>query len=367
MTVQLEVLPTAARPLKNRARLRLHVGTTEVMATVALLTAKELSPGTNGLAQLFLAEPVVTSWNQAFVIRSESPVETIGGGHVLVPAADKIRRAGDAALASLEDLCHGNALQRAAAAVYFAGTEPWTMSDLARLAGVDDPTTICQQLVQEGVLIKLVISAQRSLLWHHQVLNDMVERIEATLDKMHQREPLRSTVDRSRLTSQLRYCLDAPTLDNLLLRMQKDDRVRLTEKSVGLAGRGPKLSQAETKLLAEIIRKFQQAGYQPPTVKECEAAANKNKSSVASLISLAATEGDLVQISADYFLHHDVEDQLRSRLREALDNGGLTLSQIRELLATTRKYAVPICEYLDRIGFTRRDGDLRLLASPQAQ
>ena len=98
-------------------------------------------------------------------------------------------------------------------------------------------------------------------------------------------------------------------------------------------------------------------------MKECQAAVTKNKSSVASLISLAATEGELVQISAEYYLHHDTEEQLRAQLREAIaDNGGLTLSQIRELLATTRKYAVPICEYLDRIGFTRRDGDLRRLA-----
>ena len=364
VTVQLEVLNTATRPLKNRTRLRLHVGTAETMATVSLLAAKELPPGANEPAQLFLAEPIVVSWNQAFVIRSESPVETIGGGRVLVPAADKIRRAGSAALASLDDLYHGQPPRRAAAAVYFAGTRPWTMSDLSRLAGIDAPEAVCEQLIVDGVLLQLDISAQRKPIWHRQVVEEMCERIEMALAKMHDREPLRSTVDRAKLTSQLRYCMDTATLDHVLGRMEKQGRIRLTPKGVGLAGRGPKLSQSESKLLAELVGRFRDAGFQPPTVKECQADAVKNKSSVPSLISLAATEGDLIQVSKDFYLHRDVEQQLRTTLREAISQqGGLTLSQIRELLATTRKYAVPICEYLDSIGFTRRDGDLRLLAS----
>lgn len=362
MTVQLEVLPTALRPLKNRARVRLHLGTAETMANVSLLTEKEIKPGVNGPAQLFLADPVVSSWNQAFVIRSESPVMTIGGGRVLVPAADKIKRAGDMAIQCLSDLHQSNENQRAAAAIYFAGTQPWTMSDLGRLAGVDDPDAICQRLLKSGDLVELKLSAQRTSVWHRDILEEMYQRIERTLGKMHDHEPLRSTVDRSRLTHQLSYCLDLATLNHLIKCLEKEKRVRTTETGVGLAGRGPKLSKAETQLLAALIAKFKEAGFQPPTVKECEAAATKNKASVASLVQLAAAEGDLVQVSADFFLHRDVEQELRTKLsQEIANNGGLTLSQIRELLSTTRKYAVPICEYLDRIKFTKRDGDLRLL------
>jgi selenocysteine-specific elongation factor len=116
--------------------------------------------------------------------------------------------------------------------------------------------------------------------------------------------------------------------------------------------------------LGQLVEQFKQAGFQPPTIKECESSAQKNKASVASLVSLAAAEGDLVQVSAEFFLHRDVEQALRDTLTaEFSRSGGLTLSQIRELLSTTRKYAVPICEYLDKIGFTKRDGDLRLPAT----
>lgn len=362
MTVQLEILPTAPRPLKNRSRIRLHLGTAETLANVTLLSAKELRPGERGVGQCFLSEGVVSSWNQAFVIRSESPVLTIGGGRVLVPAADKIKRASDTALRCLDQLSTGDPPTRAAAAIYFAGTQPWTMDDLARLAGVETPEAICEELLEKGDLVSLQITDRRTAIWHRETLEEMFRRIETSLDRMHNREPLRSALDRSRLTHQLSYCLDAPTLTLLLRWMEKEKRIRTTPSGVGLAGRGPQLSKSERALLATLIDQFKEAGFQPPTVKECEAKATKNKASVASLVSLAAADGDLIQVSTDYFLHREVEGSLRSLLKEAITrDGGLTLSEIRELMQTTRKYAVPICEYLDRIGFTLRDGDRRLL------
>ena len=364
LTAQIEALPTSPRPIKNRSRVRVHLGTTEAMANVVLLTAGEVRPGESAMAQLFLSEPAVSSWNQAFVIRSESPVQTIGGGRVLVPAADRMKKASDAALQSLEQLHQGDPNQRVAAAVYFAGTQPWTMADLARMSGVDEPSANCDELIESGDLVQLKLSAQRHLVWHKQVLEEMMVKVEASLGKMHDREPLRSVVDGSRLKSQLSYCMDNAMLEHVLRLMAKAKRVRKTDRGVGLAGRGPQLTKAETQLLSTLVEQFKEAGFQPPTVKECEAAATKNKASVASLVSLAATEGDLVQVSQDYYLHSEVEQQMREKLKaEITKSGGLTLSQIRELLATTRKYAVPICEYLDKIGFTKRDGDLRLLGS----
>jgi selenocysteine-specific elongation factor len=81
------------------------------------------------------------------------------------------------------------------------------------------------------------------------------------------------------------------------------------------------------------------------------------------LIALAAADGQLVEIAPGFYLHAEVERQLRAVLSQHLQKEGLTVSQIREVLATSRKYAVPICEYLDRSGFTRREGDLRWLAA----
>jgi selenocysteine-specific elongation factor len=102
-------------------------------------------------------------------------------------------------------------------------------------------------------------------------------------------------------------------------------------------------------------------------VQECQGQATRNQESVPQLLALAVENGDLVAIAADYYLHTDVERSARAVLTEKLAaSNGLTLSQIREILATTRKYAVPLCEYFDRIGFTQRKGDVRFLRTPSS-
>ena len=112
---------------------------------------------------------------------------------------------------------------------------------------------------------------------------------------------------------------------------------------------------------AGIVARFREAGFQPPSIDQLRNEAERNQAAVPELVRLAAAEGELVQVSDAIFLHCDVEADLRARLRQELATGGRTLSQIRELLGTTRKYAVPICEYLDRVGFTKREGDVRVL------
>jgi selenocysteine-specific elongation factor len=342
------------------------MGTAEVMASVLLLEGDRLQRGESAMAQLFLSEVAVASWNQAFVIRSESPMVTIGGGRVLVACAEKIRRAGPRQLQALNDLLSGEPVVRAGAAAYFAGFRPWSASDLERTAGIHgaEQDQVCRLLIERGDLVELQVSAHRTVRWHRLVLDQLQQRIESVLKRMHDHEPLATFVESSRVAHQLAFWVDTATLDVVMAEMQRSGTIRLTPKGVGLAGHGPKLSQSEQKLLAELVERYRRAGFQPPTVRECQQQANKNQQSVASLLALAAAEGDLVAVSADFFLHVDAEARLRAVLRAAFEErGGLTLSEIRELLNTTRKYAVPTCEYLDRIGFTRREGDLRWLAA----
>jgi selenocysteine-specific elongation factor len=197
---------------------------------------------------------------------------------------------------------------------------------------------------------------------HRLVLEQLGGRVEKTLQKMHAQNPLRSTLDRKKVASAFRY-LDTAVLDSVLSLLQADGRIRLDQRGVALAGHGPKLSQSERKLLGELIELLRTAGIQAPSVAECQKQTGKKQQTVAQLLALAAADGDLVEIAAGLYLHRDVDQEIKTSLRAELSDGqGLTLSRIREVLGTTRKYAVPYCEYLDRIGFTRREGDLRYLA-----
>ena len=151
-------------------------------------------------------------------------------------------------------------------------------------------------------------------------------------------------------------------IEAILQQLAKDRRIRLTDRGMALAGKGPQLSAEDEKLMDSIVSRYQDARFQPPTIKECQKEYDAPAKKVKQLIELAAAEERLVHINADMFMCSEAEVALRSELTEKMQGSeGMTLSEIRELLSTTRKYAVPICEYLDKVGFTKRSGDLRVL------
>ena len=362
LTVRLAMLDSAPRALKNRSRVRCHVGTAEIISTLVLLEGDRLEPGQTGFVQLYLAEPAVTVWGQPLVLRSESPVVTLGGGQVLNPQATRLARNDAAILERLKDLAGTDPVERASAAAYFASLRDWRPDELARTAGVDDVARVGQELTSRGDIVSLPLSASRTLQVHRQALSDIFARIEAALDKEHAQFPLKMALDRSRLIHRFEYLGESALVEAVLGAMSKAGRLKVSPRGVALPGRGPQLSQNEQKLLAHIVSTLQAAGLETPTVDEVKLQAPRNQAVVPQLISLAVADGVLVEVGPGYYLHAETEAQLRGTMAKHLANGGMTVSQIREVLGTTRKYAIPVCEYLDRIGFTRREGDLRLLA-----
>ena len=124
----------------------------------------------------------------------------------------------------------------------------------------------------------------------------------------------------------------------------------------------PTLSQAERKLKAELADTIRAGGMSPPDAAELAAAAGPRAGAVPDLLALLRDEERLVEVNTQLYLDADVESDLRRRVKEALSDGhAITMAELRDLLGTTRKYAVPIGEYLDKIGWTRRDGDVRKL------
>ncbi|MCA9170940.1 MAG: SelB C-terminal domain-containing protein [Planctomycetales bacterium] len=221
-----------------------------------------------------------------------------------------------------------------------------------------------QQLISSKQLVALSPSGQRQLLVPAALLDDYADRVAAVLSKWHDQSPLKSRFDRSKLIHEFAYLGDPLILQTVLQRMERSKRVRLSDRYVGLADRGPQLSKNEQQLFDQIVELYQSARFQPPTVKECEQQlAAKNPKVVKSLISLAASDGILIEFGDQMYLHADRERELRQIMQQRLAvTEGLTVSEIREALETSRKFAVPLCEYLDRIGFTQRSGDLRRLS-----
>jgi len=365
ITVRLYNLPALNRPIKHRFPLRLHLGTIETLGTVSLLDCDQLAPGAWGLAQLFLEEPVLSVYGQPFIIRSPSATATLGGGQVLQPTPEKIRRRHFELLERLEKLWSSQDItERAMQCVWFQGRHGVTVADLVRGAGLypEQAETVLNSALSTGQIKSVHSSTGKQILLHADVIDEIHQRIKDALAKLHVEFPLMSTHDRFAVQAQLAY-----VGDDALVQAAVDDMLRTKtlvgdSKRIALADHKPKLSANQRKLKDKMIETFKSAKYQPPEIASFAPQAAGNASALKDITEVCVAEGFLVQIADGIYLHHEHEQAMRELVTNRLKEGkGLMVADIRDILATTRKFAVPLCEYLDRIGITRREGDLRYL------
>ena len=363
LTVRLTSSAAFGHVLKHRLPVRLHVGTAEVMATVALLDCDRVEPGAWGLAQLFLTEPVSAVWGQPFVLRDSSAERTLGGGQVLQPAANKVRRRHLDALERVKQLWLGDERVRSRAVAWFAATHGFAPGELVRDAGVlpSRAAGLAGELVADGSLVELAVGHRRLPL-HAERLHELDERVMQTLARLHAEYPLLTTHDRSQVAHRLDYVGDDALLQGVVDRLLAAKRLVGDAKRVARSDFKPKLSVNQRKLKDRIVEAHAAAGLTPPEPKDFANHAGGNAAALADIFEVAIAEGFLVRVAEGVHLHADADAAMRAKVAEFLRGRGATVAEVRDLLGITRKYAVPICEYLDRTGLTRRQGDLRVLA-----
>ena len=365
LTVRLFASAETRHPVKHRLPARLHIGAAEVMATISLLDCDSLNPGERGLAQLFLAEPVTTVWSQPFVLRDSSAEHTLGGGQVVQPTATKVRRRHIEAIEQIERLWSNSPETRALAVAWFAGFRGFAPTDLVREAGVspDRVESLVGQLVAGGKLVELALPSHRRLLVHAERVAELETRVLDTLAVLHAESPLLTTHDRQKALARLEYVGDEQLLQAVTDRLIHDKKLVGDPRRIARADFKPKLSANQRKLKDKIVESHLAAGFAPPEPKEFVNQAAGNAAALKDIFEVACAEGFLVRVTDDFYLSAEAEVEMRRRVTERLQTGsGATVAEIRDLLGTTRKYAVPVCEYLDRVGLTKREGDLRVLA-----
>ncbi|MCS7021288.1 MAG: selenocysteine-specific translation elongation factor [Gemmataceae bacterium] len=370
LSVRVEATTFHTRGLRHRLSCRVHVGTAEVMGTLTLLDTDTVQPGTTALAQLFLEHPVTTVWGQPFVLRDAAATRTLGGGRVLQPVARKIRRRHIDMIEQLEKLESAEPSQRLAAVAWFAGLEGIDGTTGVRDAGIapSQIQTLQEQLQRAGTLIALTLPNGRYRLLHAQRIEEAEQRVLTLVMNLHQQQPLLTSLDRQKVVAQLGSLGEADLVQALIDRLLAHRQLVGDAHRIAHAQFKPRLSVNQRKLKDRIVAAHQAAPFQPPEPKDFVSQAGGNAHALKDIYEVAVAEGLLVHISDQLYLAAEAEAEMRRRILARLQQGGgLTVAEIRDLLGTTRKYAVPLCEYLDRIGLTRRDGDLRYLAETPSE
>jgi selenocysteine-specific elongation factor len=194
------------------------------------------------------------------------------------------------------------------------------------------------------------------------VLLNLEDRVLRALGRLHTARPRLSTIPRAYLLAELPDLGSEGLISAVVERLRIQGKVVADARTVAIKGYEPRLSQGERRLKSELAEAIRKGGVSPPETSELAAGAGARSAVVPELLALLRDEQKLVEISPSLFIDFDVDTELRHKVTKHLEEKStMTMADLRDLLGTTRKYAVPIGEYLDRIGLTKRDGDVRRL------
>ncbi len=366
LDVELNVLESAARSLRTRARVRVHHGAAEILARVRVLEdAGEIAAGKKGFAQLRLESPLVALPGDRFILRSYSPSRTIAGGQVLdaFPVKHRGREAGQAREA-LNELTKAAHHAKFAFFVDAAGEQGLRRADVYARTGWRDEVfaDAAGEATQRGTVIESdgVYIGRKNF---EKLAGAAVEE----LVNFHKRESLARGLARETLRER-RFNYAAPEIFRAVLAHLEREKLIVAEKDfVRHAAHEFSLSATDAELLRRLEQVYREAALEPPAFDEALASVAATKDTRAhnrKILQLLIDNKQLARINDELFLHRDALDRLVQKLRDyaAQSDGRLIdVAAFKELAGTSRKYAIPLLEYFDRERVTRRAGNQRLI------
>ncbi len=355
----LRYLPDATRPLKNRDRVRFHQGTAEVIGRVALIGQEILKPGEEGFVQLRLEKPVVVRPRDRYVLRSYSPVTTIGGGEILDSQPPKHRRLRPEVRGHFEALAQGDEEARIEIFLRRAGTSGLTLAHLMPRTASSRKALLdaLDGLKQKGQLE--FVDRQAGWTIHQEAFHSLQETIQTRLKKFHQQNPLKPGFPKEELRTQEEapdkvFSLALSRLEGKEIALE-GDLIRLLEHRVSLG-------TSQTELREKIERRYREAGCQPPRSDELWQELGVDRREDREVLQVLVNEGVLVRLKEHFLFHRENLEKTRDILRTYLkEKREITAAEFRDLLGITRKHAIPLLEHFDSSRLTLRVGDKRVL------
>jgi len=357
-----------SRALRHGARVRFHQGTTELLGRVAIAAERreggataEIAPGESAYARIRLERPAVLTRGDRFILRAYSPSVTIGGGVVVDPQPPRAGIRTAAALARYRRLdAPGNGMTAIESAVLVfveeCGLAGLPVAALLSRAGLSRAAAdaVTKRLVGAGTAVRVA-----DLLVAPRVLGELSERLVAALRAHHESQPLSEGLPREEARERL-FRRGAPAVFDHVLAALAADRKIVVRDRLALADHQVSLSPEESRARDAIERLVRDAGLAPPDAAALAAAASVPAAVANRMASLLVRQKTLVKLDVLLF-HADVLAQLKADVRGLKGNARVDVSAFKERFGITRKFAIPLLEYLDRERVTRRVGDSRIV------
>jgi selenocysteine-specific elongation factor len=353
----LSLLPSA-KPFKDGARVHFHAYTTETIAEARLYGAKQLKPGDEAYAQLRFAEPMLLLPGDRFIVRQFSPVVTIGGGVVLDASPATRKQRVEEATAFLNTMRDGSPEQVLAARVARRGAIGLRLDDVPG-----------EMNIRREEATKLAAPAGlvwRNLVWCNQVLVAPAAYAEAKADalqavkKFHDANPLVAGMSKEELRD--RVNLGPEVFYSVLGNLAEEKKLEVAGELVHVPGRGVVMKDEEAESKKIIEQAFAAAGLKVPSLKEVLAGLKVDKVRAQKIVTLLLRDKVLIKISEELVFHQSALMDLRRKIAAFKSHAPtIDVAHFKDMTGVSRKYAIPLLEYLDRERVTRRVGDERVI------
>ncbi|QTA86043.1 selenocysteine-specific translation elongation factor [Desulfonema magnum] len=364
LDMSLHFLPSNKKAIKNRTRVRFHAGTSEVLGNLILIDREELEPGETLVAQLRLDTPVAVVKDDKFVIRSYSPVRTIGGGHIINPIPPKHKRFRPEVIEGLQQLVDSPPEEIIAYHIDHSGYKGVSFSELKIMTNL--PEKQLDKTLQELLSKRTVIRTdkEKQICIHHNSFEKLKKEIHNYLDGYHKTNPLKVGMSKEELKSKFPAVVGPKLLNLMLNQMIKDKEIVPEEDIIRLSTHEVSLGVDQADVKEKILEAYVKGGLTPPYFKELGKTLSLDAVRAKDVLMILVGEGKIIKAKEDLYFHTDAINELKTKVTDFfLAHEEMTTPDFKTIASVSRKYLIPLLEYFDSKNITIRVGDVRKLRS----
>jgi selenocysteine-specific elongation factor len=359
--VHLELLESAD-PMPSRKRIRFHVGTAELIGHVVLLGQDTLEPGASAFARVRVERPAFAMAGDRFIIRQYSPMTTLAGGEILDAQPPRSRRSDPSLVDRLRVFKEGSTADKVLRLATEAGAATLQQTDLVTRLGLasEEALGVVRQLAAEGRV--RILSEQPLVVAAEEALQDAAEQAAGAVIAFHTTEPLMPGIGREDLKARV-FANASPLFFRCVLdRLVAERRITVDQDVVRAFGHAVTLQGADERAREQLSARFRALGLQVPTPDDLAASVGVDRATGRKIIQLLLNQQAVVKINETMIVDRGALQQLIENVRARRSvNPRLGVGEFKDLTGLSRKFAVPLLEYLDGQRITRRVGDERVI------
>lgn len=357
LDVKLEMVKHTGRTIKNRARVHLHIGTSQLLCKIVLLDSQELSQGQSGYAQLILEEDIAVKKKDRFIIRFYSPLETIGGGIILEEHPRKHKRFDAQILTELRNKEENNEEEIFLSLIEKNGFKPISVEVLEQQSGINKESLEMMAKELADCQKCVILYGKKSMYcWGFKAADRECRKMKTCLRDYHEQWPFRQGIETNILKNTYWKDWNINIFNAWINALEQNHTIQRNGTQISLSGFILSENELSDRILQMLTKTFSEAKYDLIDIKKL-CPENMDETMYQDILRFLAEKNKIIRISEEYYTTPQIAAEIKDKVVKYFHtNTLLTYSSLRDLLGNTRRSARPIMAYLDEHKITRECG-----------